>query len=471
MATWKANDVVQALDLVATGADLCATGISIDTRTLKPGDIYIAIKGENLDGHSFVKEAFAKGASAVVVSSLSSELEGKSFFLVDDTLNALKAFGTYARSQTAAKVIGITGSVGKTTAKEWLAHVLASYGKTIFSKESYNNHWGVPLSLTALEKDTDFGVFEIGTNNPGEIEPLAKLVEPEIAVITTVTESHIGHFNSLDQIAQEKAEIFSGLKENGTVILNYDNSYFEFLKTLAQKKGAKTIISVGKAKGADVQLVNYQEDTLNYTASITADIKGKKLQYQLPMIGEHYAFTSLIVLASIDQLGLSLEQATKALQGIKPIRGRGLQQKVTLLNGISITLIDDAYNANPASMKAGLNVLASLTPATTKARKIAVLGEMLELGDKTPEYHRDLVDAVKQTGVNLVFATGAGMQHLFDALPKDLQGKFELKADALIPHILPHLQDGDIVFVKGSKGSKVSRVVDYFLSQPSTVAA
>lgn len=471
MATWKANDIVQALDLIATDADLCATGISIDTRTLKSGDLYIAIKGDNLDGHDFVKDAFAKGASAVVVSSLSSDLEGKSFFLVDDTLQALKALGAYARSQTAARVIGITGSVGKTTAKEWLGHVLASFGKIIFSKESYNNHWGVPLSLADLEDDTQFGVFEIGTNNPGEIEPLARLVRPDIAIITNIAEGHIGHFDSLDQIAEEKAEIFSGLKENGTAILNYDNPQFELLKTLAQKKGAETIISVGKTKGADVQLLEYQEDPFNYTSSITAEIKGKKLQYQLPMIGEHYAFTSLLVLACADQLGLSLDIATKTLLAIKPIRGRGLQQKVTLLNGVSITLIDDAYNANPASMKAGLNVLASLTLATTKAKKIAVLGEMLELGDKTPEYHRNLNDAVKQAGVNLVFATGAGMQHLFDALPKELQGKFELKADTLISHILPHLQEGDIVFVKGSKGSKVSRVVDYFLSQPSTVAA
>ncbi|MBY0463110.1 MAG: UDP-N-acetylmuramoyl-tripeptide--D-alanyl-D-alanine ligase [Alphaproteobacteria bacterium] len=468
MATWKADDIANALDLITTGSDFCATGVSIDSRTIKPGELYVAIKGDSLDGHNFVKDAFSKGASGVVVSDLSPDLAGKTYFLVDDTLKALHHLAAYARSKTTAKIVGITGSVGKTTTKEWLAHVLASFGKTTFSKESYNNHWGVPLSLASLENDTDFGVFEIGTNNPGEIAPLSKLVEPDIAVITTIAEGHIGNFSSIDQIAIEKAEIFSGLKAGGTVILNFDNPQFEKLKTSALSKGITTILSVGKSRGADVQLLEYKENSLEYTSSITAEIKGKNLQYQLPLIGEHYAFTSLIVLACVDQLNLSLDKAAKALTTIKPIRGRGLQQKITLLNGISITLIDDAYNANPASMKAGLNVLASLT---TKGKKIAVLGEMLELGEKTPEYHRDLVDAIKQAGANLVFGTGAGMQHLFDALPKDLQGNFELKAEALIPYLLPHLQDGDIVFVKGSKGSKVSRIVDYFHAEPTTVAA
>lgn len=468
MAAWKADDIAKVLGLITTGSGFCATGISIDTRTLKPGELYIAIKGDSLDGHDFVKDAFAKGASGVVVSKFSGDLTGKTYFLVDDTLKALNYFGAYARAKTAAKIVGITGSVGKTTTKEWLAHVLAAFGKTTFSKESYNNHWGVPLSLIALENDTEFGVFEVGMNKPGEIEPLSRLVEPDVAVITTIAESHIGHFESLEQIAAEKAEIFSGLKTGGPVILNADNSQFSLLKEIAKSKGITNIIGVGKTKGVDIQLIEYKENAFEYTSSITAEIKGEKIQYQLPLIGEHYAFTSLVVLACVNELGLSLEKAAKTLLTIKPIRGRGLKQKITLLNGISITLIDDAYNANPASMKAGLNVLASLTP---KGKKIAILGEMLELGVKTPEYHRDLVDAVKQSGTNLVFGTGAGMQHLFDVLPKTLQGRFEPKAEALIPYILPHLQDGDIVFVKGSKGSKVSRIVDYFLVEQTTVAA
>lgn len=468
MPTWKANDIAEALGFITIGSDFCATGISIDTRTLKPGELYVAIKGDCLDGHDFVKDAFSKGASGVVVSTPSSDLMGKTYFLVDDTLKALNHFAAYARSKTGAKIVGITGSVGKTTTKEWLAHVLKAFGETTFSKESYNNQWGVPLSLTSLENNTDFGVFEIGMNNPGEIAPLSRLVEPDIAVITTIAEGHIGHFKSLDQIAEEKAEIFSGLKTGGSVILNHDNPQFGLIKKLAEAKGIKTLISVGKTDGADIRLLEYKENAPEYASSITAEIKGQKLQYQLPLIGEHYAFTSLIVLACVDQLGLSLDKVAKALLTIKPFRGRGLQQKITLLNGISITLIDDAYNANPASMKAGLSVLASLK---SKGKKIAVLGEMLELGEKAPEYHRGLVDAIKQAGTHLVFGAGAGMQHLFDALPKDLQGKFELKAEALIPYLLPHLQDGDIVFVKGSNGSKVSRIIDYFLCEPSTVAA
>eukprot|EP01037_Dinobryon_pediforme_P017168 gene17168-17361_t len=375
----KAKEIGNRAEAIAVA--IAGLRISIDTRTLKPGELYIAIKGDSLDGHDFVKDAFAKGASGVVVSKFSGDLTGKTYFLVDDTLKALNYFGAYARAKTAAKIVGITGSVGKTTTKEWLAHVLAAFGKTTFSKESYNNHWGVPLSLIALENDTEFGVFEVGMNKPGEIEPLSRLVEPDVAVITTIAESHIGHFESLEQIAAEKAEIFSGLKT-------------------AKSKGITNIIGVGKTKGVDIQLIEYKENAFEYTSSITAEIKGEKIQYQLPLIGEHYAFTSLVVLACVNELGLSLEKAAKTLLTIKPIRG-----------------------------------------------------EMLELGVKTPEYHRDLVDAVKQSGTNLVFGTGAGMQHLFDVLPKTLQGRFEPKAEALIPYILPHLQDGDIVFVKGSKGN------------------
>jgi UDP-N-acetylmuramoyl-tripeptide--D-alanyl-D-alanine ligase len=471
MAQWKTNDILQALGLINSNSDFYATGISIDTRSLKPGELYVAIKGNRLDGHDFIKDAFSKGAAGVVVSTLSPDLEGKSYFLVDDTLKALNKFASHARSKTAAKVIGITGSVGKTTAKEWLAHALSSFGKTVFSKESHNNHWGVPLSVSYLGSETEFGVFELGMNNPGEIGPLSNLVQPDIAVITTIAEGHIGHFDSLEQIAREKANIFSGLKNGGSVILNCDNPQFTLLETLAKNKGITKIITVGKTEGAVAQLMEYQENTNDYTSTITANVKGQKLQYQLPLIGEHYAFTSLVVLACVNELGLCINKAAKALATIKPLKGRGLQQKITLLNGISITLVDDAYNANPASMKAGLNVLSSMTSSSPKARKIAVLGEMLELGDKSPEYHRDLLDAVKNSGVNLVFGAGAEIKHLFDVLPKDLQGGFELKARALVPHILSQLQDGDVLFVKGSKGSNVNVIVDHLLSQPSTAAA
>ena len=468
MATWQASDILKALGLVASPSDFGATGISIDTRTLKPGEIFVAIKGETCDGHNFIKDAFAKGAVCVVISQPVPELKTESYFLVDDTLEALKAFGSYARLQTEAKVIAITGSVGKTTTKHWLSQVLASFGKTAFSPESYNNCLGVPLSLATLEKDTNFGVFEVGMNNPGEIAPLSTLVQPDIAIITNIAEGHIGHLGSLEKIALEKSEIFKGLKAGGTVVLNQDAPQFDLLKKIATEKGIKNIITVGRAKDADVILLDYKETPSDYASTITAEIKGKKVQYQLSLIGEHYAFTSLFVFACIHHLGLSLEKAIQTLSTLKPFRGRGLQQKVTLLNGNTITLVDDAYNANPTSMKAGLTVLKSLS---TKGKKIAVLGEMLELGQNTREYHQNLINEVKDAGIDIVFAAGVGMQSLFEELPDALKGKFEKEAKALVPHLTSAIQDGDIVFVKGSKGSKVSLVVDYLLSQPSTVAA
>ncbi len=467
MSLWTARDITQALGLIAIDSDFEATGISIDSRTLKKGEIYIAIKGESLDGHDYVNDALEKGASAVIISDpLDLSLNCHTYFLVDDTLQALTALGTYARAKSTAEIIAITGSSGKTTTKEWLRQILGHFGKTVSSPASFNNQWGAPLSLTSLDKTTQYGVFELGTNSPGEIAPLTKMVNPDIAIITTITEAHIGRLGSLEAITTEKSEIFSGLKTGGTAIINYDIPQFDTLAKAARTKGAAHVYGVGKNQGADTRLLSYEVNPNG--ASIVAEIKGKEIRYTLPFQGEHYAINSLIILTCIDALGLSVDKAATALSTLQPIKGRGLQHTLKLTNGGTFTLIDDAYNANPTSMKAGLSVLGSLE---TKGRKIAVLGEMLELGYKSADYHKGLEPAIVAAGVDTVFATGSGMEPLFDILPQNLQGKFELTADVLVSHVISHIQDGDIVFVKGSHGSKVSKVVDSLLSQPSTVAA
>jgi UDP-N-acetylmuramoyl-tripeptide--D-alanyl-D-alanine ligase len=469
MALWTANDITQALNFFAIDSDFVATGVSIDTRTIKKGEIYVAIKGELLDGHIYVKEAFAKGASAAIVSTpLDLDLTKHTYFLVDDTLNALTQLGQYARSRSVAKIVAVTGSAGKTTIKEWLHQVLGLFEETAFSPASFNNHWGVPVSLASLDKNTQYGVFEIGTNSPGEIAPLAKMVNPDIAIITTITEAHIGRLGSLEMIASEKSEIFSGLKAGGTAIINYDIPQFEHLAKIARSKGAAHVYGFGKNAGADARLISYEVNPDRISSSVTAEIKGKELEYTLPFIGEHYALNSLVILTCVEALGLSVDKAAKTLSSLQPIKGRGLQHTLKLANGSTFTLIDDAYNANPTSMKTGLSVLGA---AKTKGKKIAVLGEMLELGDKAAEYHKGLVPAIIAAEVNTVFATGKEMEHLFKTLPKNLQGKYEPTADALIPHVVSCIQDSDVVFVKGSKGSKVSKVVDYLLSQPYTAAA
>ncbi len=475
MMPWTASDVTQALSLIASDSNFSATGISIDSRTLKKGEIYVAIKGESLDGHDYVKDAFAKGASAAIVSNpLDLNQNGSTYFLVDDTLKALADLGRYARSRSLAQVVAITGSAGKTTIKEWLRQVLSHFGETVSSPASFNNQWGTPLSLTSLNKTTQYGVFELGTNSPGEIAPLAQMVNPDIAIITTITEAHIGRLGSLEAITAEKSEIFSGLKKDGIAIINADIPQFDFLKKVALSKGASKVYGVGKSAHADVKLISYHPNQMDGNGSfstINAKIDDKPLSYTLPFIGEHYAINSLFILACVDALGL-LEQLAltqdSILSSLQPLKGRGQRHTLNLANGGNFTLIDDAYNANPTSMKAGLSVLGSIK---IKGRKIAVLGEMLELGEKSADYHKGLIPAIIAANVDVVFATGSEMEHLFNALPENLQGKYELVADALIPHVFSYIQDGDTVFVKGSKGSKVSKVVDYLLSQPLMVAA
>jgi UDP-N-acetylmuramoyl-tripeptide--D-alanyl-D-alanine ligase len=471
MNIWTGDEVMTALGLRAVSGEFSISGISIDTRTLEPGNLFIAIEGENFDGHRFVQDSFAKGAAGVIVEE-NKNIQfqpGQTYFTVPDTTVALQQLGAYARKRSDARVIAITGSAGKTTTKEWLGKVLSNFGETVYSKASLNNHWGVPLSLCELRHNSDFGVFEIGMNHGGEIEPLTKIVNPSIAIITTIAEAHIGHLGSLDAIALEKSQILKGFSDGGVAILNADNPYFEFLKKQALDCGAVRVIGVGRSPNAEVILMSYDEASDGSHVNINASILGEFINYQTPLLGEHFAYNSLMVLTVAKILDLTLSHAVSGFSRLTPIKGRGVTYALTLNNGQTINLVDDAYNANPVSMRAGLLTFKSFTRHAN--RRIVVLGDMLELGDMSKAAHEGLLSTLEEVNPSMVFTVGTEMRALYDVLPSDFTTYHFDNAEELTKVIANYIEDGDSIYVKGSKGSCVSRVVDMFLETTKRAVA
>jgi UDP-N-acetylmuramoyl-tripeptide--D-alanyl-D-alanine ligase len=443
--------------------NLTISGISIDTRTLNPGDLFVALNGEGRDGHEFLNQAVKAGAAAVMVHQ---DIPGFSLpqIVVNDTLSGLILLGQTARQRTKACIIAITGSVGKTSTKEILAQVLARFGTVSYAHASYNNHWGVPLSLARMARDVDWAILEIGMNNPGEIAPLAQLVKPDIAIITTIAPAHIGHMKSLQTIAKEKAQIFQGLQPGGVAIIPCDIPDYDILAATAQQCGAQTILTVGQKKGADFSCIQYQDQHSGQGCLITIDAMGHHFNCSLSLRGEHFAHIALIIYSVAYVLQLDLKNIGSALSQAKAVKGRGQHHQLTI-NGKPIYLVDDAYNANLTSMLAGLKVLTSLTPQHN-GRRIAVVGEMLELGNFAEEHHCQMAQFLIDQPIDKVFATGGvAMKQGYYVLPEHLRGGYTSQAQDLVPILLEDLQPNDVIYVKGSKGSRVSLVVDALLTQ------
>ncbi len=452
---WTGAEVLRAT--FGSGADhWAAHSVSIDTRTLAPGALFVAIEGPRFDGHDFVAAALARGAVAALVARTPANVATDApLIMVPDTLQALCDLGRAARARTPARVVAVTGSVGKTSIKEALRHVLALQGPTAANEGSLNNHWGVPLSLARLPRGAAFGVFEIGMNHPGEITPLSRLVRPDVAVITTIAAAHLGHFASLDQICDAKAEIFAGLAATGTAVLNRDNVFFARLAAAARAHGIARILGFGRDGQADARLIAAELDADG--AQIEAEILGNPVRYRLNVAGSHAVDNSLCVLAASAALGADVEAAAHGLAGVQPARGRG-QRFLVRHDGGRFALIDDSYNASPASMRAAFDVLSKIAPGPG-GRRIAVLGDMLELGAESAELHRALAAPLQDSGVDLVFTAGAAMAALFAALPASMQGAHAASVDALAPEVAAALRAGDVVVVKGSAGSRMATVV------------
>lgn len=455
-ALWTQDSLEQALAVTASKAFAPVHGVSIDTRTLQPHDLFVALRGER-DGHDFVADAFAKGAGvALVGKDHAARLESCGPVLaVDDPLKALEVLGIARRAQVQAKIVAISGSVGKTGTKEALRLVLSHQGRTHASVASYNNHFGVPLTLARMPRETDYGVFEVGMNHAGEIAPLVGHIRPHVALITTVEAVHLEHFGSVAAIAEEKAALFSGLCEGGVAVIPHDNAHFALLAQRAKASQAGRLISFGQHELADVRLVDL--DLQPDHSMVTAQVLGRLIRYRYASPGLHLAINSLGVMAVCAALDCDLEGIAEAMQEVLPPSGRGQRLQMHGDHG-SLTLLDESYNANPASMRAALSLLAQ-TPCAPGGRRLAVMGDMLELGPQGPQLHAGLASHIVQSGIDQVFASGPLMKHLFEALPSSVQGGWTPDADAMAALLLPQLRDHDIVMVKGSNGSRMAKII------------
>ncbi len=473
---WSFKEIVAATSGSLQGmAPDGANGVSIDSRTLAPGDLFIAIKGERNDGHEYVTSALRHEAAAAIVSKEYFGAAGP-LIRVGDTLKALEALGRAARARTNAKIIAVTGSVGKTSTKEMLRLALMASctetekeaettsdsrsvngAKTAVhaSDKSYNNLWGVPLSLARMPAASRYGIFEIGMNHAGEITPLTRMVRPHIAIVTTVAPVHLEFFPDVDAIAVAKAEIFLGLEPGGVAIINRDIRQYALLLKKAKEAGAGEIISFGEYPSADARLVKV---ILEADRSIvTASVFGEPLTYEIGSPGKHLVFNSLAVLAAVKKAGADAAKAAAALAKFKMPDGRGVRETFDLAGG-QVLLIDESYNANPASMRAALAVLGQV-PRNAFTRRIAVLGDMLELGHGSKDLHAGLKDAIDEAGIDVVFACGKNMQALYDELPEGKRGAYGATSEDLKTTLLTSVMSGDAVMIKGSLGSRMGLLV------------
>lgn len=457
-ALWSVDAMTAAMRARGEGPLPTAIGgISIDSRTLKHGDAFFAIAGDSRDGHAFVEAALKAGAGLAVVSA---EKRGAlpadaPLLVVEDVLDGLRDLARAGRARLAGKVIAVTGSVGKTSTKEALRLVLSRAGETHASAASYNNHWGVPLSLARCPADARFAVFELGMNHAGEIGPLSQLVRPDIAIITTIAPVHLEYFASVDAIADAKAEIFEGLVPGGVAILNRDNAQFDRLATRAREARVPRIVSFGEQAGSDAQLIKclLQPDF----STVQARILGDDVTYKLGAPGLHLAMNSLAVLAAAKLAGADLAMSAMALADLQPANGRGSRIMLDVPGGGAL-LIDESYNANPVSMAAAIALLGQAEPGP-RGRRIAVLGDMLELGTQSDELHRSLAQPIVDHAVDLVFCSGPAMRNLWEALPSSRRGGYATSSSALEPQVLEAVSGGDAIMIKGSNGSRMTPIV------------
>jgi UDP-N-acetylmuramoyl-tripeptide--D-alanyl-D-alanine ligase len=460
MSLWSAQDAAAATGGHLSG-DWLASGISIDTRSLQPGDLFIALTSAR-DGHDFVGAAFEKGAVAALVTHRPANVpDSAPLLIVPDVMAALTALGAAGRARAHARVIAVTGSAGKTSTKEMLREMLSDFGQTHAAEASFNNHWGVPITLARLDPDADFAVIEIGMNHPGEIEPLARLARPDVAMITTIAAAHLEAFDDIEGIAREKASIFKALLPDAHAIFPCDLQTSPILEAVAQAAQARVW-----PFGAGSDLARLHDMTQTESALVMrAQLGRMRLAVRLANAGAHFGMNALGCLAVAQALGLDLVRASLALGRWQPPSGRGLREEITLdaVEDLQFTLIDDAFNANPASVAAALAALAGLTPARTQSgrmgRRVAILGDMLELGPQETALHEAISGLPAMDSVDLVHCVGPRMAALHAKLPQRKRGRHVLHADDLakIAHLL--VAPGDVILVKGSKSSFVSRVV------------
>ncbi len=452
---WTARTAQAATGGEAQG-DWAATSLSIDTRTLPEGALFVAL-ADRRDGHDFVAEALARGAAAALVSRRPEGVAaGAPLLIVDDVMDGLRALARAARARTGARVVAVTGSVGKTSVKEMLRCALQPFGLVHAAEKSFNNHWGVPLTLAGCPQEADFAVIEIGMNHPGEIAPLAAIAAPDVSLITTIAAAHLEAFSGpggggMEGIAREKAVIFGGLRAGGTAIWPAGLPTSAILEAAAA--GAAHRLSFG-SDGAEARLLPSALDAPGSGAA--AEVCGERVALSLAQPGRHIAMNALATLTATRALGLDLRRAAAGLAGWAPPPGRGTHERLGLPGGGTATLIDDAYNANPTSLAAALEGLAG----SEAARRVAILGDMLELGPQAAALHAELAEHPAMARIDVVHCVGPLMRGLWEALPTARRGEWQEGAVAMAGRAACLVAPGDAVLVKSSLGTGLSRVVD-----------
>ena len=461
---WMAEAAAEATNGVTSG-DWQASGVSIDTRTLREGDLFIALSGPNFDGHDYVLSALENGGAAAVVQAdkapgFRSTSPNSSLLEVADTMAALEDLGRAARQRSSARIIAVTGSVGKTGTKEALKLAFGTQGRVSATEGNLNNHFGLPLSLARMPENTEFGIFEMGMNHPGEIAPLSSMARPDVAVITEIAEVHSEYFDGLAQISDAKAEIYTGMGATGIAVLNLDSMQFERLADQARGQGVGRIITFGQHGDADMRLLGI--DRRSNGSAVRAACFGDEIEYRIGVAGGHWVLNSLGVLGAVYAAGADVEKAAAALADMRGLKGRGQRHEVTYAEG-TFVLIDESYNASPTSMTAAIEVLGQ-GEVVAGGRRIAVLGDMLELGNRSEELHAELAGVLDANGIDQVFTAGQFMSALWDLLPAEVRGGHACAAKKLAPIVTAAVAPGDLVMVKGSLGSQTRVIVDALLS-------
>lgn len=456
--SWKAGEIARATKGKTTGT-WEATSVSIDTRTLEVGALFVALPGTRVDGHAHVADAIAKGAVGALVSRIVDGVDADKQVLVADVEAALQDLGVAARARSSATFIGVTGSVGKTGAKEMLAAALAPHGRVHATKGNLNNHLGVPLNLANMALDCEFAVIEMGMNHEGEIARLSHWVRPHASLITTVDAVHIEYFKSVETIADEKASIFDGMGGQGIAVINGDNPHAARIRAYADAKELDRVLSFGTADGNVCQMTHYQIEDMH--SVVDAIIAGTPVQYRIGAIGKHWALMSVAVLGMVDALGLDMAKSAAVLEYFSEPKGRGQIKKLAVKGG-HLKLVDDCYNASPISMNGAFEKLAGLRDAAMHddTRTVVVLGDMLELGEHSEDMHVGLVPALINNQMGLVFAAGTFMEKMYNALPDAMRGAYRATSTELAPVVVNALRPHDLVLVKGSRGSRMDVVVE-----------
>ena len=463
---WNWNALVAASGGIADGAASAPiTGLSLDSRSVAAGDVFVALKDQR-DGHGFATSAFANGAAAALVETGYQRKPGDGALIrVTDTLEGLRAIGAAARARLSpdAGVVAVTGSVGKTSTKEMLRACLSRLGPTHAPEKSFNNHWGVPLTLARMPADTRYAVIEIGMNHAGEITPLTTLARPHVAIVTTVEPVHIEHFSSIEAIADAKAEIIAGIEPGGVAILNRDNPHFQRLAAAAAARSVD-VAAFGEHITSDVRMVRCM--LLPDRSDLEVECGNGRVVYSIAAPGRHMAMNSLGVVAALEALGNDFEttiHAIGALASFSAPEGRGAREVLHGAGG-TVLLADESYNANPASMRAALAAIA-LVPRSDYPRRVAVLGDMLELGHAAPELHASLADAIATAGIDVVYTAGPHMKALHDRLDAGRRGAWAPSSAELEHALQGAIRPGDAVVVKGSFGSRMAPLVQAIKSQ------